>query len=82
MTNRIATFAVTLVLLLPLAASKPSAEPLLDRQVAPADVMNQIGGIVRREFFDRRALGAFVKAESRSRSWPPVAALPRRAAAG
>jgi C-terminal processing protease CtpA/Prc len=64
MTNRIPIFAATLVLLLPFAGSI-SAEPVLDRQVAPVAIMNQIGGIVRREFFDPSALGPFNEAESR-----------------
>jgi carboxyl-terminal processing protease len=63
MTNRISVFAATLVLLVPFAGS--NAAPVLDRQAAPVEVMNQIGRIVRREFFDRQGLRAFNEAESR-----------------
>jgi hypothetical protein len=52
------------------------AEPVLDKGVAPVEVMNEIGGIVHREFFDPQVLGAFYEAEGRfkalaaSRRWP------------
>jgi carboxyl-terminal processing protease len=65
MTNRIPTFATAILLLLPFPGSTGLAEPVLDKAVAPAEVMNEIGRIVRREFFDPQALGAFNEAESR-----------------
>jgi C-terminal processing protease CtpA/Prc len=65
MTNRIPTFATALFLLLPFPSSIGLAEPVLDKEVSPVEVMNEIGGIVRREFFDPRALAAFNEAESR-----------------
>ena len=67
MTNRIPTFATALLLFLPFPGSTGLAVPVLDKAVAPAEVMNEIGRIVRREFFDPRALGAFNETESRFR---------------
>jgi C-terminal processing protease CtpA/Prc len=58
-------FATALVLLVPLAHSAGLAVPELDKGVAAVEVMNEIGRIVRREFFDPRALGGFNEAESR-----------------
>jgi C-terminal processing protease CtpA/Prc len=65
MTNRFPTFAAALLLVLPLSDSAGLALPALDKEVAPVEVMNEIGRIVRREFFDPRGLGAFNEAESR-----------------
>jgi C-terminal processing protease CtpA/Prc len=39
--------------------------PELDREVGPTEVMNEIGRLVRREFFDARSLSAFNQAEGR-----------------
>jgi C-terminal processing protease CtpA/Prc len=64
MTIRTAAFAA-LLLLLPFAGSAGLALPALDRNVAPVEVMNEIGAIVRREFFDPQALGDFDEAEKR-----------------
>ena len=79
MTNRIPTFATAILLLLPFPGSTGLAEPVLDKAVAPVEVMNEIGRIVRREFFDPRALGAFNEAESRFKELAAGAAeVPRR----
>ena len=65
MTRRLPTLATAVLLLVPLANSVGSATPELDKDVAAVEVMNEIGRVVRREFFDPQALDAFTEAESR-----------------
>lgn len=76
MTHRIRTFSLALVLLSSLAASPGRAEPALDPAVSPADVMNEIGGIVRREFFDPQGLEEFNAAEGRFKQLAAAGRLP------
>ena len=49
--------------LLPAVATTGAAAPVLDTKVPPAEVMSEIGRIVRKEFYDRQGLGAFNEAE-------------------
>src|SRR5687768_2769131 len=65
MTRRLPAYATALLLLLPVSGSPGLALPELDREVGPDELMNEIGRLVRREFFDPRALGAFNAAEGR-----------------
>jgi len=52
---------------LALSGEAGRAEPALDRAVGPAAVMDEIGTLVRREFFDPDGLKAFDAAEPRFR---------------
>lgn len=65
MTNRILSCLVSIVLLL--SGGAASAEPNLNPAVPPAAVINEIAGIVGREFYDREGLGAFGDSASRFR---------------
>jgi C-terminal processing protease CtpA/Prc len=65
MRHRTAPFTVALLLLAPLLGAPGFAEPVLNPAVAPTEVMDEIGAIVRKEFFDPKGLSAFDAAESR-----------------
>ncbi len=65
MKHRTTAFAGALLLLSPLLGAPGSAQPLLNPTVPPTEVMDEIGAIVRKEFFDPQRLSAFDAAESR-----------------
>ena len=61
--NRKIALVCFALFVLPAVAMPGAAAPVLDTKVSPAEVMSEIGRIVRKEFYDRQGLGAFNDAE-------------------